>query len=231
MGCLTDFILKDIWFCLFVCLFLPHNIEQPTYACAADLTNHLFYRPKCLNLIHNQLSILTHSLSWCQLKMTNKSAKSQTLKFFVFFFALACESIFVKMHNNESRLLQDWKIHCLQVCQCIFQPRNFTGWGSEGVNAKSLISSFYFDLFYSLARTHFEKACCFFKYSTAFSACPWSRTWSFCFFPRCFYYDWKTGVKYLIHSVLYLWSFPGFCCAYIIFISENLSDYIRGVEM
>jgi len=26
-------------------------------------------------------------------------------------------------------------------------------------------------------------------------------------------------------------SFTGFCCAYLIFISENLSDYVKGVQM
>ena len=30
--------------------------------------------------------------------------------------------------------LQDWKISCLQARLSIFQPINFTGWGSEGVN-------------------------------------------------------------------------------------------------
>ena len=38
------------------------------------------------------------------------------------------------MHTIESRLLEDWKIYCLQACLCIFQPGNFTSWGSEGVN-------------------------------------------------------------------------------------------------
>ena len=30
-------------------------------------------------------------------------------------------------------MLKDQKIYCLQAQPCIFQPRNFTGWGSEGV--------------------------------------------------------------------------------------------------
>ena len=30
-------------------------------------------------------------------------------------------------------VLQDRKIHCLQMRPYIFQPRNLTGWGSEGV--------------------------------------------------------------------------------------------------
>ena len=37
------------------------------------------------------------------------------------------------MHITESRLLLDWKIFSLRVHPCIFQPGNFTGWGSEGL--------------------------------------------------------------------------------------------------
>ena len=33
-------------------------------------------------------------------------------------------------------VLQDPKIYCLQARPCIIQPRNCTGWGSEGVNRK-----------------------------------------------------------------------------------------------
>jgi len=38
------------------------------------------------------------------------------------------------MHTFESRLLEDWNIYCLQARPCIFQPGNFTDWGSERVN-------------------------------------------------------------------------------------------------
>ena len=31
-------------------------------------------------------------------------------------------------------MLQERKVYCLQARPCIFQPGNFTGWGSEGVN-------------------------------------------------------------------------------------------------
>ena len=34
-------------------------------------------------------------------------------------------------------MLQDREIYCLQARPCIFQPGNFTGWGSEGVNVLS----------------------------------------------------------------------------------------------
>ena len=37
-------------------------------------------------------------------------------------------------------VLQDWKIYCLQVRPCIFQPRNFTGWGSERVKLDTLLT-------------------------------------------------------------------------------------------
>ena len=31
-------------------------------------------------------------------------------------------------------VLQEQKMYCLQAPPCIFQPGNFTGWGSEGIN-------------------------------------------------------------------------------------------------
>ena len=34
-------------------------------------------------------------------------------------------------------MLQDWKIYRLRTRPCIFQPRNFTGCGSEGVTGGS----------------------------------------------------------------------------------------------
>ena len=46
---------------------------------------------------------LHSSLSWCHLKTTNNSAEFKTSSLFVFFFALACERIFIKMHSAESR--------------------------------------------------------------------------------------------------------------------------------
>ena len=52
------------------------------------------------------------------------------------------ERIFIKRHTIESRLLEDWKIYCLQASRCIFQPGNFTGCGSEGVNVGSDESHF-----------------------------------------------------------------------------------------
>ena len=75
-------------------------------------------------------------LALCHLKITNKSVKSETLKLFVFFFALAGERIFIKMHSIEIRLYRTGVyiyIH-VQASLCIFQRGNFTGWGSEGVN-------------------------------------------------------------------------------------------------
>ena len=36
---------------------------------------------------------------------------------------------------------QDRKIYCLQARACIFQPGNFTGWSSEGVNVQVTAAS------------------------------------------------------------------------------------------
>ena len=46
---------------------------------------------------------LTRSLPWRHLKTTNKSEKSETCKPFCFFFALACERIFIKTRDIEIR--------------------------------------------------------------------------------------------------------------------------------
>ena len=37
-------------------------------------------------------------------------------------------------------VLKDWKIYCFQAHPCIFQPRNFTGWGSERVKLDTLLT-------------------------------------------------------------------------------------------
>ena len=62
--------------------------------------------PACLCLqqaCNSSTGSLTPSLLWCQLKMTNKIEKFQTLMPFLFFFAQACERIFIEMHSTESR--------------------------------------------------------------------------------------------------------------------------------
>ena len=66
------------------------------------------------------------------LENDRKSAKFETCKPF-FFFALACEKIFMKMIALKVDMLQDRKIYYLRARPCIFQPGNFTGGGSEGV--------------------------------------------------------------------------------------------------
>ena len=68
------------------------------------------------------------------LKTTNKSAKFEILQPFCLFFALACERIFIQTRSTESRCVKGSEnIYSLQAHPCIFQPENFTGWGSEGV--------------------------------------------------------------------------------------------------
>ena len=73
----------------------------------------------------------------CHIKATKKSAKFKPVSLFVFFFTLACERIFIRMHSIESRCvkgLENIVFTGAQVCPCIFQPRNCTGSDSEGAN-------------------------------------------------------------------------------------------------
>ena len=60
----------------------------------------------------------------------------KSLSLFVFIFAHACQTIFIKTRNNsiDSRCVIGLKIYCLQARPCILQPGNLTGWGSAGVN-------------------------------------------------------------------------------------------------
>ena len=80
---------------------------------------------------------LTPSLPWCHLKTTNKNAKFKTLQplNFVFFFALACERIFIKTHTIESRCDMEPETPPTPVAgiSVHFQPGNVTDCGSEGV--------------------------------------------------------------------------------------------------
>ena len=57
--------------------------------------------------------LLTPSLPWCHLKTTNNRAKIETLS--VFFFAPACETIFIKTHSTKSRCVIGLNIYCLQA--------------------------------------------------------------------------------------------------------------------
>ena len=40
----------------------------------------------------------------------------------------------IKKRKKKKYVKLDVLYDCLQACPCIFQPGNFTGWGSEGVN-------------------------------------------------------------------------------------------------
>ena len=57
----------------------------------------------------------------------------KSFSLFVFFFTLALEKIFIKMHRAEWRCYRTRKQTVFDVHPCIFQPGNSTGWGSEGV--------------------------------------------------------------------------------------------------
>ena len=58
---------------------------------------------------------LTPSLP-CHLKTTSKCGKSETLKPFVFIFALACERIFIKTDNVEKKC---YRIEKYTLCRCV----------------------------------------------------------------------------------------------------------------
>ena len=77
---------------------------------------------------------LTLSLQWWHLKKTNKSVKYETLQPFCFLFRTGFGEDFHQNALHWKEMLQDRKIDCFEVHPCIFQPRNFTSWGSEGVN-------------------------------------------------------------------------------------------------
>ena len=52
---------------------------------------------------------------------------------FVFVLALAPERIVIKTHGLKVDVLQDRKIYWLQARPYIYEPGNFSGWGSERV--------------------------------------------------------------------------------------------------
>ena len=73
-------------------------------------------------------------MPWCHLKTTHKSAKFET--FFAFFFAPACERIFIKTKNVENRCYRTGTFTVSRRVPESFSPDFFfTGWGSEGVNS------------------------------------------------------------------------------------------------
>ena len=91
-------------------------------------------------------SVLTLSLKWCHLKSTNKSARLEicSLIFFHFFYIFfsfltlreSPKRISVKTHSIESKFVIRRTSNLLLAGMYVytFQPGNFTGWGSEGVN-------------------------------------------------------------------------------------------------
>ena len=66
--------------------------------------------------------VLTVSLPCCHLKTTNKSATFETLIVSVFFFALACERIFIKTHSIKSRCYRSEKYTVCMHVRVSFSP-------------------------------------------------------------------------------------------------------------
>ena len=70
--------------------------------------------------------------------------KERSLKRYCLRFAPARERIFIETCSIESKCVigsEKEKQQCLQVRPCIFQPKNVTGWGSEGVKKKKKMGS------------------------------------------------------------------------------------------
>ena len=80
------------------------------------------------------IQLLTPSLPWCHWKMTNKSAKFETFKLLSSFSHWRVKGVSSKRAALQADVSYDPKIYCVQACLCIFQPGNFTGWGSDGVS-------------------------------------------------------------------------------------------------
>ena len=80
------------------------------------------------------IQLLTPSLPWCHWKMTNKSAKFETFKLLSSFSHWHVKGFSSKRAALQADVSYDPKIYCVQACLCIFQPGNFTGWGSDGVS-------------------------------------------------------------------------------------------------
>ena len=79
----------------------------------------------CQGVMLTVCQVLTPSLSCCNLKTTNKSAKFETLKpFRLLVFALACKRLFTTTLGIESRCVTGPEKYCLQARPCIFQPGN-----------------------------------------------------------------------------------------------------------
>ena len=69
------------------------------------------------------------------MKTTSKSAKFKPVSLFLSSFShCRVKGVSSKLTALKVDVLQDRKIYCLQARPSIFQPGNFTGWGSEGVN-------------------------------------------------------------------------------------------------
>ena len=60
-------------------------------------------------------------------------------------------------------MLWDGKIYCLQACPCTFQPGNFAGCGSEGVNMQLLHC-----YFHSLYGRVYVSLCIYLNYTLLF---------------------------------------------------------------
>ena len=66
------------------------------------------------------------------------------LGLFAFFFALACERIFIKTHNIESRCIIGQENTLFAGASVHLSAQKFTGWGSEGIKTSDCPFSCWF---------------------------------------------------------------------------------------
>ena len=83
---------------------------------------------------HRTLELyLTPSLPWYHLKATHNREKFETLQHFCLLSSDWREKVFSSKRIVLKIDVVGPEIYCLEARPCIFQPGNFTGWGSEGV--------------------------------------------------------------------------------------------------
>ena len=83
------------------------------------------------------LAVLTSSLPWRHLKTTNNCEIWNLSAFLFSVLHWHVKGFSSKRMALKVDVLQDREIYSLQARPCIFQPRNITGWGSEGVKRES----------------------------------------------------------------------------------------------
>ena len=138
LGCVTCPLRIWILSCCFCCLFLCFFFKQHKMLIFSSKVI-LSFALSCLPLFLFNHLIAMKPFQKRPIKVRNW----KPLSLFVCFFALACETIFIKTHSTENRCYRTGKCTVYRyVRPCIFQPEKFTDWSSEGVNVMNTESDF-----------------------------------------------------------------------------------------